>query len=313
MLLIIGAGGFLGSYTAAYFKATGMPVVCASHRPGAGLRLDLSEPIGDFVQRLPVGVTHALVCSSQTHIDACARDPEATRRFNITQTVELLRALLGRGIQPIFCSSDLVFRGDRGNYRETDPRQPTTEYGRQKKAVEDFLFRLRQERLFLIIRMSKLYSLDPNDPSPIGQMLTALSHGSLVRAAEDQVICPTCVEDIPKALHALLNLRATGVYHVASPQRETRYTLARRLAAAIGRERLVQRCSIRDFTFMELRPTDSSLDISKFLSATRCRFTTLDERLPEVLRRRDAIDTSGGLDGQGNQSARSLPALQTTP
>ncbi|MBI3011654.1 MAG: SDR family oxidoreductase [Candidatus Omnitrophica bacterium] len=311
MLLIVGSGGLLGSHVAAYFLQAGMPVVCASHKPGADLKLDLAQPLGDFAKQLPKGITHVFVCSSITSLDACARDPETTRRFNVTHTIALLEQLLAKGIRPIFCSSDLVFKGDRGNYREDDPREPTTEYGRQKHTVEEFL--LGQAQRSLIIRMSKLYSLAPDDPSPIGQMLTALKRGQCVRGADDQTICPTCVEDIPKALHALLNLRATGVYHVASSQRDTRYTLARRLAAAIGRERLVQRCSIRDFTFVEPRPTDNSLDVSRFLSATPCRFTTLDERLPEILRRRGTIDTSGGLDGQGNQSARPVPALQTAP
>jgi len=287
MLLIVGSGGLLGAHAAAQFRRLGSPVVCASHGPGAELQVDLTQPGGgDLVARLPDGVTHALMASSITSLDACARDPEATRRFNVTRTIQLLEALLARGIQPVFCSSDLVFRGDRGRYREDDPREPTTEYGRHKRAVEAFL--LGQDRPVLIIRMSKLYSVDPDDPSPIGQMLNALSRGEPVRCADDQVICPTAVEDIPRALEALLRRHATGVYHVAAPQPFTRYTLGRRVAAAIAREELIQRCSIRDFAFAEPRPVDNSLDVSKFLTETGFRFTTLQDALPEIVRRRHA-------------------------
>ena len=286
MVLIVGSGGLLGAHAAAYFRRLGSPVVCASHRLDADLQVDLTQPDDGFVTRLPAGVTHALIASSMTSIDACARDPETTRRFNVTHTIQLLEALLARDIQPIFCSSDLVFKGDRGHYREDDPREPTTEYGRHKLAVEAFL--LGQDRPCLIIRMSKLYSLDPDDPSPIGQMLTALLRGESIRCADDQVICPTAVEDIPRALDGLLRQRATGVYHVAAPQRFTRYTVGRRVAAAVGRETLVRRCALRDFAFAEPRPVDTSLDVNKFITETGFRFTALQESLPEILRRRHA-------------------------
>lgn len=287
MLLIVGSGGLLGARATAHFRRLGSSVVRASHGPEAELPVDLMQPGGgDLIRRLPNGVTHALLAGSITSLDACARDPEATGRFNVTHTIQLLEALLARDIQPVFCSSDLVFAGDRGGYRETDPRQPTTEYGRHKHAVEEFL--LGQDRPFLVIRMSKLYSLDADDPSPIGQMLTALLRGEAIRCADDQVICPTAVDDVPRALEVLLRQHATGVYHVAAPQRFTRYTLGRRVAAAVGREALVQRCSIRDFAFAEPRPVDNSLDSSRLIAETGFQFTTLQESLPEILRRRHA-------------------------
>ena len=283
-LLIVGSNGLLGRHAAVYFKATEATVVCASHRPGADLVLDLHAPIDEAIHAMPSGITHALVCSGLTSLEACCRHPEQTRAFNVMQTIALLQALIQRGIQPIFCSSDLVFRGDRGNYAEDDSRDPTTEYGRQKKAVEDFL--LSQRAPWMVIRLSKLYSLKPDDPSPIGQMWTALRAGSVVRCAEDQVICPTWVGDIPRALHLLMRQKAKGVYHVASPQRLTRYLLGLRVAETLGVAHLVQRCSLRDFSFREPRPSNNSLNVTKLLTDTGIRFAMLDEMFLQIAARR---------------------------
>ncbi|HIO21366.1 MAG TPA: hypothetical protein EYN18_03090, partial [Nitrospirales bacterium] len=86
MLLIVGSNGLLGRHVVNYFMATGESVICASHGSGADIRLDLRMPIGDVANIIPEHVTHALICSSVTNIDACYRDPEGTRRFNVTHT-----------------------------------------------------------------------------------------------------------------------------------------------------------------------------------------------------------------------------------
>ena len=281
MLLIIGSNGLLGRHAAAHFAAAGTRVVRASHLAGAALRVNLRHSITSQLNTLSNGITHALLCSGITNLDACVHDPAETRLFNVTHSIDLLREFLRRDIQPIFCSSDLVFEGDRGDYAEHDARYPTTEYGRQKMEVEDFL--LDQGAPCLIIRMSKLYSLAAEDPSPIGDIMKALHQGGTIRAAGDQVICPTWFGDIPRALDALLSLQLTGVFHLAAPQRFTRHTLALRLARALGREELVRHCSIRDFAFAEPRPPDTSLDARKFLGAVPFTFQSLEASLPKIL------------------------------
>lgn len=284
-LLIVGSGGLFGRHAAAYFRAVGRGVVCASHRPGTAIRLDLQWPLGDAVRLIPSGVTHALVCSSITEIELCRREADTTRRFNVERTIELIQALLDRAVQPIFLSSDLVFRGDTGNYAEDDPREPTTEFGKQKKAVEDFILGVR--RPFLVVRLSKLYSLDADDPSPVGQTVRAFRAGRTVRAATDQVVSPTWVVDAVKAVDVLVGKQLTGIYHVAAPERLTRYSLAMTIARLMGAEKQVERCSIKEFDFLEPRPSDNSLAVDKFISATNFPFSDLRSNLRMVLRRQE--------------------------
>ncbi len=281
MLLVAGAGGLVGRAAVAYFRGVGGEVATASHHPGGGLHIDLADAASVAALRIPTAVTHALVCSSITNIDECFRRPVETGRFNVDNTIALLRRLLDRGVQPVYCSSDLVFLGDRGNYAEDDPREPATEYGRQKKVVEDFL--LGQAAPSLILRMSKLYSTGLDDTSPIAQMVRALLAGNSIRCAYDQVVCPTWVEDVPRAVHALLQAGATGTYHVAAPERFTRLSLGVAVAAAVGRPGLVERCSIRDFTFAEPRPLDNSLRTDRLTAATGFRFHALAAHLPAIV------------------------------
>lgn len=279
MIAIVGAGGLIGRAVASELTAAGDDVLRVSHGASGDLHLDLRDPPGDFVARLPPGTTHAVVLAGVTGIDHCRREPEASRRFNVTHTVALLGALLERGIVPVFVSSDLVFRGDRGAYAEDDPREPTTEYGRQKAAVEDFL--LGRPEPSLIVRLSKVFSTGPEDTSPVREILLALRAGRSVRAAVDQVVCPTFVGDVAAAIRRLIEWHATGVFHLAAPSAGwyTRASLASTLAVALGREELVVPCRLADLPAIEPRPRDCSLDSRKH----GARFTVLADHLQGIV------------------------------
>lgn len=285
MLAVIGANGLLGKYVAEHFESRGIPVFRMSHRQPADRLFDLSRPVEQF--SFPAAVSHALFCSSMTSIDACCLEPERTEMFNVTRTVEFLQQVMRCGIIPIFCSSDLVFDGSRGGYCETDNRLPNTAYGRQKKSVEDFLS--AQNKPFLIVRMTKVYSIGSDDTSPIKQMLDALVSGRAIRCAVDQTIVPTWVGDIVKCIELLLNLGKTGIYHLASPVCYTRFTLGKLLAGAVGRGDLLSPCSISDFPFAEPRPKDNSLNADKMATETGINFVKLEDILPEMLKHRGYV------------------------
>ncbi|HBN07139.1 MAG TPA: hypothetical protein DD435_00325 [Cyanobacteria bacterium UBA8530] len=290
MLLIVGANGLLGRHAGNYFMEAGRSVISVSHGEPADFQLDLRFPVeGDFLkEKIPARVKAALICSAVTSLDECFLHKEETRRFNVTHTIALLQWLIRHHVLPIFCSSDQVFAGEKGGYREDDERTPASEYGRQKKAVEDFLE--AQDRPYLILRLSKLYSLDDDDTSPIGQMLTTLSQGKIVRGAYDQAICPTLVDDLPRAIAWLLDYGATGAFHLAALRRYTRHELALQVADSIGREAQVEQCSIRDIAFAEPRTLDNTLVTEKFLARSGFRFRELAETLPTILANRKMIE-----------------------
>jgi dTDP-4-dehydrorhamnose reductase len=283
MIVVVGAGGLIGRSVASEIEAAGGDVLRASHRGAGELHLDLRAPPGDFVARLPAGITHAVLLAGVTGIDACRQEPEASRRLNVTHMRLLLADMLARGIVPVFVSSDLVFRGDRGRYCEDDAREPTTEYGRQKAAVEDFL--LGRPEPSLIVRLSKVFGADPDDTSPVREILLAIRRGRPVRAAVDQVVCPTFVGDVASAIRALIERRAVGVIHLATPPAGwyTRESLARTLAAALGREELVVPCRLGDLAVAESRPRDSSLDSGKFAVMGDRPFSVLADHLPRII------------------------------
>jgi dTDP-4-dehydrorhamnose reductase len=268
MLLVVGSNGFVGRNIARCFRESGRPVCTASHRPDADLHLDLAQPETQLDDIQSRGIQYAVICSGITDVDRCRREPEATWAFNVERTTALIAALQARGIVVVFCSSDLVFTGDRGGYSEGEVPVPMTEYGRQKKAVEDFL--ASRSAPYAILRMSKLYGPYPSKGSMVHETLAALRSGT-VRAATDQIIVPTMVDDIARTIMAIIDRRLTGVFHVSPHDRYFRYDFVQRLAGAAGIRDRIAACSLDDIAFLDPRPKNLWLEGSETESRTGVR------------------------------------------
>lgn len=280
MLLVVGANGWLGEQAVRFFRGLGYIVRTASHRPDADWVVDLSDAANHWRSGMPAGIERVVFLSGVTSIDACLRNQAESRRINVDGAVAFFREMQGRGVPLVYISSDMVFAGDRGDYREDDSRMPTTAYGRQKKEAEDHL--LTECRDSLVVRLSKLYNDDPDDPSPVGQFRRDLIAGRIVRAAHDQVVTPTHAIDALRAIERLMAGRHAGAYHVSAPERFTRLSLARLVAGSVGREELVESCSIADFHFEEPRPRDTSLNTGKLHAAVHATFSSVGEHLGQA-------------------------------
>lgn len=263
-LLVIGAGGMLGSHLCEAALRRGLPLLRASSRSNSDRQFDLTRDNADaWLDNLPVAPAAAIVCSAQSNIDACRQHPTESRDLNVDGTCRLFSALAKRNIPTLFYSSDMVFAGDLGNYCEEDPCHPSTEYGRQKLDAERFL--LNTGGRALVVRLGKLYARDNRDTSPLSGWFRAWNAGQKTQCATDQWLMPTWAGDVAEASIDLLEQDHQGIVHLVAPEKFTRLELARHLAKNWGfDERLIEPCSIRDFKFVEPRPLNNCLNGARF-------------------------------------------------
>lgn len=278
MYAVFGAGGFLGRHLCARLKSRGEEHLSFSSRGDGSFRIDLNQHTK--LPELPEwgSVSHAFILSGITALDTCFREHERTHRFNVENTCVLALQLMSRGIVPIFVSSDLVFDGGRAPFRECDPRAPNTAYGRQKAEVEQILESSQGKHL--IVRFSKLYSLEEDDQSSVAQVWRTLKAGDIVSAATDQAISPTYVGDAVTALLRLADEGQDGIWHFAAPERLTRYTMAKLMAEHLAiSDSLIQPIRIADLPLAETRPLDNTLDCSKYVTKNPSTFLSLKEAM----------------------------------
>jgi dTDP-4-dehydrorhamnose reductase len=159
------------------------------------------------------------VAEAQTH-------PALARRVNVEVTQ--LLAELAAEIQFVFFSSDLVFDGRKGNYRETDPVNPIHIYGETKSAAEEIV--LSNPR-HLVVRMSINGGISrAGNRSFNEQLRLAWQAGRKTTLFTDEFRSPIFAGETAHAVWELALQKRTGLFHAAGAERLSRWQIGQLLA-----------------------------------------------------------------------------------
>jgi dTDP-4-dehydrorhamnose reductase len=283
----VGASGYLGRRILDLLGKRGIGTF--NSRPQQGLQhFDANTgSFEDFLRALDQPVSHVFVPYGAIDPERCAREPAATMQVNVVGVVRLLDMAMKADVTPVFFSTDYVFDGAKGGYRETDAAKPRTSYGAQKLAVEQWLGTVPKP--WMIARMSKVVGTETDTHSVLGQWVNDIRAKKPQRAATDQVLSPAWVDDIARALIELCDNGETGLWHVAGAEAVSRYDLLAMLLEEVRKVDPPQGldmapCSLHDLPFAEKRPLNTSLDVGKLNAALGWRFRTMRELCAETAR-----------------------------
>jgi dTDP-4-dehydrorhamnose reductase len=266
-LLVTGAGGLLGGRLASLLRAR-HAVIAGVHRAPApeglpSLALDLTraevlEPALDEAE--PEAVLHAAALADA---DRCEADPELATALNVQATERLARACHGRGIRLVVLSTDMVFSGERGLWREADPATPSLVYGRSKKKAEEAA--LESGVGAAVLRVALVHGQGHGARRTASEaILDALRGGRRLRLFTDQYRTPVDPESVAEAVERVLDRRVAGLFHVGGPERLSRHQLGARVAALFGLDAgLIDPVRAADHPTGAPRPKDVSLDCSR--------------------------------------------------
>ena len=134
------------------------------------------------------------------------------------------RASDGRRL--VHLSSDLVFRGDRGRYREGDRPDPVNSYGRSKSEAETLVAAAHPAAT--IVRTSLIYG--GAEPGPQERLVRDNR-----RFFVDELRSPVQVGDLAEAILELLRLEVSGPLHVGGADDVSRFDFAVLLGADAAR------------------------------------------------------------------------------
>jgi len=279
VVLVTGAGGLLGSRLVRVLASQGYRVVAVYRRhPPPGVpgveprRLDVTDwvRLEDLILKTrPSTVVHA---AAMTDVDGCERDRAAAWRVNVDATRSVVRAARVVNAHLVYVSTDYVFDGERGMYRETDTPAPVNYYGLTKLVAEELV--RGSDLLYTVVRPSAIYGVGGSKKSFAEYVAERLSRGERVRALADQYVSPTYNGLLAEALAEIVEVKPLGTLHVAGP-RMSRLEFAKRVAEVLGLPAdLVEPASMEEFAarWAARRPRDSSLDTSKARGILETRF-----------------------------------------
>jgi dTDP-4-dehydrorhamnose reductase len=266
-LLITGASGFLGWNMCTLAKSEwnifgtvfSHPVKCEGvHMIRIDLR-DYRKLKKTFDEIGPDAVVHAAAAASP---DYCQTSKSDSYKINVDAAVNIAGLCADRKIPLAFTSTDLVFDGRRGMYKENDPVNPVNVYGEQKVTAEQKVLDICQDAA--VCRMPLILGMpSPAYKSSLQPMITAMREGRELTLFTDEFRSPVSAETAGRGL--LLSLeKVRGIIHLGGRERVSRYDLGVLLADILhcGNSN-IRACKQKDITFAAPRAADVSLDSSK--------------------------------------------------
>ena len=280
MWLVLGGSGFLGPALRAARPRDEFLFTHSAHPQEGSAHFDVrSSSIRELLRIAGKRPKAALILAGVTNIDACARDPEGTRKINVEGIVRIIDELNTLGVRPVFTSSDAVFDGSRAMWREHEEVRPILTYGRQKLEVENYLAASKSPSL--TVRLPKLLMEARNPRCMITGWVEALGRGEEIRCATDQFFTPASATDAAAAMLDLADGGATGLYQLGGPERLGRRELLGAVLDEYAKQRApkarIVECSLRDIAVLEPRPLDQSMDTSRYQALGLARLRPASE------------------------------------
>jgi dTDP-4-dehydrorhamnose reductase len=173
-----------------------------------------------------------LYCAGICNVGKCERSPDFAWAINVESVRVLLKAV-PRSVRLVYCSSDHVFGGDRGPYREGDTPRPISVYGRTRVAAEAAILKARPDAL--IVRHG--LGIGPSVGGRSGHLDWLRRRTKLdlpTTVISDEVRSAVWSEDLADRVWNLAHSDLSGIRHVVATAASSRVELAKYHDARFG-------------------------------------------------------------------------------
>ena len=285
-LLITGASGLYGSKLAQMALAKNIEVYSSDIQSlsvyGNFVKLDISgkEQVEEAFKTIkPDVVVHA---ATLTDVDKCELNKELAWKVNVEGTKNIAEAVKSTGSFLIYISTDYIFSGEKGRYKETDKPDPINYYGLTKLKAEEII---QTQAEYFIARPSVIYGSTPaaGKVNFALWLIETLRKRERVKIVTDQWNTPTLNTNLAEMTLEVIERRLTGIYHLCGATRVSRFEFAELIADAFGLNKsLIDSVLSSQFTWPAKRPMDSSLDTSKAQQMLQSKPLEMDKALERL-------------------------------
>ena len=279
-ILIIGGSGLVGSSLVklasdnmkVFFTFCNSPVQIANTKSFFIDLLDGEESsICDLIKSLsPDIVVNTVALQS---VDDCELNHKIADRLHVESTKEIAAACLESSSKLIHFSSNFVFDGKKGCYREDDLCNPISYYGKTRLEAEKIV--LDSSLNNVILRTTVIYGWHKNSKFT-NFVLGRLLNGTKLEAFTDQYGNPTHADDLAKCIIKIISSNTSGLFHTVGKTCVNRYEFALDIANTFGLDKsLVIPVTSDQKQQTALRPKNCCLDTTKIKNEIGFEFSDI--------------------------------------
>ena len=227
-ILITGASGQLGMSLKRIFNSKYEIIsTTGNNNPtGSSMHLDVTNPM--LFKEVIETTNPDLVINlaALTNVDLCEKNPELAYSINIGGMDNLVNAFKG---PIIHVSTDYVFDGEDGPYKEEDTTNPLNVYGLSKLESEKLL--LDHSENSLVIRSNVLYDYSSkSEASFLNWVVDSLTQEKEINIVEDQWNNPTWTGSLAVVIDRAIDTQLTGLVHWGDGDLVSRFDFANKIA-----------------------------------------------------------------------------------
>ncbi len=169
--------------------------------------------------------------AAMTNVDACEDAKEACWEINVNAVSYLFEACKKINAHFIHLSTDFIFDGENGPYKEEDQPNPLSYYGKSKWAAEKLLIESDYQK-WAIARTIIVYGEGDNmsRSNIVLWAKSALVKGDPLTIVDDQFRSPTFADDLAKGCILIAEKNATGIFHLSGKDQMSILELVKRVA-----------------------------------------------------------------------------------
>lgn len=221
-------------------------------------------------------------CASLADIERCEADRELARRINVDAVRDIVEcAALGDAFV-VYPSTDAVYDGVKGNFREDDPVSPRNYYGRSKYEGE----RVLAGRANTLVLRTNMFGWNIRDKTSLGEwILGRLRAGETIDGFTDACFSTMYTMEMARVLDVAIGAGLSGIYNCGATDCMSKHEFALLIAERFGLDAsLVVAGSMRDSELTVERGRDLSLDSGALSAALGYRMPSIEESVDSFYR-----------------------------
>lgn len=272
-ILITGSNGLLGQKLVALFAHNPTWQLVATARgenrlssvEGYTFRsMDITDPVQVqhvLSEEKPEVIIHT---AAMTNVDQCESDMAGCWAQNVTSVEYLIAEAEKLNAYFLHVSTDFIFDGTSGPYREEDIPRPLSFYGWSKWAAEQWV--MQSTCRWSIARTVLVYGVaqDMSRSNIILWVKKSLEEGKKISVVTDQWRTPTLAEDLAMGCYLMVEKQVQGIYNISGDELLTPYEMAQQTASFFSLDAsLIQKADSSTFTQPARRPAKTGFWLEK--------------------------------------------------
>lgn len=295
--LILGASGLVGGNCLKHFSEQGWECLGTHFSFETDRTVFYNTLNPEDEKNADIGSFHPDVivhCGALTWVDYCEDHVEESHQKTVVSTQNATALAKQFGARLVYLSTDYVFDGTQGYYKEEDATNALSIYGKHKLEAEQHIQQHLDE--YLICRITNVYGNEIRGKNFIARLSANMQKGEVMELnlPQDQYATPANAWDVARAIFRLLDGGLSGIYHLGSTDYLNRVQLAARVMKYFGHDKV----SLNPVTTAQLnqpaaRPLLGGFCTEKFNSTfPDFEWSNVDDYLKELQMQVSGVDAT---------------------